>query len=65
FLPVRDAGVHMAVVESLRPVVTTFAEASRHNETSPAYVQLQRMLHAARVIAADINVEGREEGDHE
>lgn len=60
FMPLRDAGVHNRVVESLRPVVVEFDSASRGNTTSPAFSQLRRTLDAARRVAADIEAdEGR------
>jgi len=60
FMPLRDAGVHNRVVESLRPVVVEFEGASRGNTTSPAFSQLRRTLDAARRVAADIEAdEGR------
>lgn len=60
FMPLRDAGVHNRVVESLRPVVVEFESASRGNTTSPAFSQLRRTLDAARRVAADIQAdEGR------
>ncbi|CCV09559.1 putative Site-specific recombinase, phage integrase family [Mesorhizobium metallidurans STM 2683] len=60
FMPLRDAGVHNRVVESLRPVVVEFESASRGNTTSPAFSQLRRTLDAARRVAADIEAdEGR------
>lgn len=54
FMPVNDATVHDAVVESLRPVVLEFADASRGNEESPAYTQLRRTLRGAQQVAAAI-----------
>jgi hypothetical protein len=54
FLPLSDAKVHESVVESLRPVVSEFASASRFNEESPAYTQLRRMFQAALQVAEDI-----------
>lgn len=63
FMPLRDAGVHNRVVESLRPVVMEFDGASRGNTTSPAFSQLHRTLDAARRVAADI--EADEERWHE
>lgn len=61
FMPLRDAGVHNRVVESLRPVVVEFESASRGTTTSPAFSQLRRTLDAARKVAADIEAdEGRQ-----
>lgn len=54
FMPVKDAAVHDDVVESLRPVVLEFADASRGNDESHAYTQLRRTLTAAQKVAADI-----------
>lgn len=61
FMPVRDARVHRDVVESLRPVVMQFADASRGHEESPAYTQLRRLLSQAQIIAEDIDREERNE----
>lgn len=60
-MPVRDARVHRDVVESLRPVVMQFADASRGHEESPAYTQLRRLLSQAQIIAEDIDREERNE----
>lgn len=54
FMPINDASIHERVVESLRPVVLEFADASRGNGESPAYVQLRRTLASAQQIAAAI-----------
>ena len=54
FMPVKDADIHDHVVESLRPIVLDFADASRGNDESPAYTQLRRTLTAAQRVAADI-----------
>ncbi|MGF0335297.1 site-specific integrase [Ectopseudomonas toyotomiensis] len=54
FLPLSDFAVHESVVESLRPVVTEFANASRFNEESPAYTQLRRMFQAALQVAEEV-----------
>lgn len=56
FMPLKDSRIHEEVVESLRPVVMDFANASRGNNESPAYTQLRRMLTAATQVAADIKV---------
>ena len=53
-MPVKDADIHDPVVESLRPIVLDFADASRGNDESPAYTQLRRTLTAAQRVAADI-----------
>lgn len=55
FMPVKDAAVHQSVVESLRPVVHGFADASRGNDESPAYTQLRRTLTMAQQVAATID----------
>lgn len=62
FLPLSDATVHEAVVESLRPVVTEFANASRFNEESPAYTQLRRMFRAALQVAEEVRLKTAKEG---
>jgi integrase len=54
FLPLSDAEIHESVVASLQPVVMQFAQASRHNEESPAYTQLRRMLESASQVVTDI-----------
>lgn len=62
FLPLSDAKVHESVVESLRPVVSEFASASRFNEESPAYTQLRRMFQAALQVAKEIRLKHVENG---
>lgn len=54
FLPLSDSTVHESVVESLRPVVIEFVNASRFNEESPAYTQLRRMFQAALQVAEEV-----------
>lgn len=62
FLPLSDAAVHESVVESLRPIVSEFANASRFNEESPAYTQLRRMFQAALQVAKEIRLKHLENG---
>ncbi|WP_334106624.1 site-specific integrase [Methylobacillus sp.] len=62
FLPLSDANVHESVVESLRPVVIEFANASRFNEESPAYTQLRRMFQAALQVAENVRSMHTENG---
>ncbi|MDX0488523.1 tyrosine-type recombinase/integrase [Sinorhizobium medicae] len=61
FMPLNDPEIHQDVVESLRPVVTEFAAASRNNQQSPAYAQLKSTLDAARRVAEELKSEGEEE----
>ncbi|MBD8099143.1 tyrosine-type recombinase/integrase [Pseudomonas fluorescens] len=56
FLPLSDPKIHESVVESLRPVVTAFATASRFNDESPAYTQLRRMFQAALKVAEEVRL---------
>lgn len=56
FLPLSDPQIHESVVESLRPVVTAFATASRYNDESPAYTQLRRMFQAALKVAEEVRL---------
>ncbi|WP_456293123.1 tyrosine-type recombinase/integrase [Pseudomonas sp. AK106] len=56
FLPLSDPKIHESVVESLRPVVTAFATASRYNDESPAYTQLRRMFQAALKVAEEVRL---------
>lgn len=55
FLPVNDPAKHEEVVESLRPVVQQFADASRGERASPAFMQLQHTLSAAQSIASQVS----------
>jgi integrase len=50
FMPLGEPDIHEEVLESLRPVVTEFAAASRNNHQSPAYAQLKGTLDAVRRI---------------
>jgi integrase len=61
FMPLNDPEIHQEVVESLRPVVTEFAAASRNNQQSPAYAQLKSTLDAARRIAEELKSDGEDE----
>jgi integrase len=61
FMPLNDPEIHQEVVESLRPVVTEFAAASRNNQQSPAYAQLKSTLDAARRVAEELRPDGEEE----
>ncbi|CAN7357588.1 tyrosine-type recombinase/integrase [Neorhizobium tomejilense] len=61
FMPLNDPEIHQEVVESLRPVVTEFAAASRNNQQSPAYAQLKSTLDAARRVAEELKSDGEEE----
>jgi integrase len=61
FMPLNDPEIHQDVVESLRPVVTEFAAASRNNQQSPAYAQLKSTLDAARRVAEELKSDGGDE----
>ncbi|NTF72706.1 site-specific integrase [Rhizobium rhizogenes] len=61
FMPLNDPEIHQEVVESLRPVVTEFAAASRNNQQSPAFAQLKSTLDAARRVAEELKSDGEEE----
>ncbi len=54
FLPVADAGTHRHVLESLRPVVRFFFDASREEAQLPAYGQLTRTLAAVEEVIKSI-----------
>lgn len=62
FMPLGEAEIHEEVLQSLRPVVTEFAAASRNNQQSPAYAQLRGTLDAVRRIVEELKV-GRIEGE--
>lgn len=48
FLPVSDQGIHQEVLDTLRPVVRNFFDASRGESQSPAYTQLRRTIIAVQ-----------------
>jgi hypothetical protein len=50
FMPVADAATHRRVLESLRPVVRFFFDASREEAQMPAYGQLTRTLAAVEEV---------------
>lgn len=50
FLPINDVAMHRAVLDSLRPVVRQFYDASRGETQSPAYAQLARTLAAVQEV---------------
>jgi len=60
FMPLGDPEIHEEVLESLRPVVTEFAAASRNNEQSPAYAQLKGTLDAVRRVVEELKSDGEE-----
>ncbi|WP_245513266.1 tyrosine-type recombinase/integrase [Rhizobium sp. BK376] len=62
FMPLNDPEIHQEVVDSLRPVVTEFAAASRNNQQSPAYAQLKSTLDAARRVAEELKSDREDEG---
>lgn len=52
FMPVIDLALHKQVLEDMRSIVLFFAEASRGDNHSPAYLQLRRTIsHIQQVIA--------------
>lgn len=54
FMPLSDPAIHESVVETLRPIVSEFLNASRFNDESPAYTQLKRMFQAALDVSEEI-----------
>ena len=50
FLAVRDNSVHQLVLDSLRPVVRKFFDASRGEQVSPAFAQLSLTLAAVERV---------------
>lgn len=54
FMPLGEARIHTEVLESLRPVVTEFAAASRGDQHSPAYAQLMGTIHAVRLVVEEL-----------
>lgn len=61
FMPLNDPEIHEEVLESLRPVVTEFAAASRNNQQSPAYAQLKGTLDAVRRVVEDLRSDNEDE----
>lgn len=57
FMPLNDLDIHRQVLADFRSVVSFFSEASRGEESSPAYVQLKRTISNVQSIIAEI--EGR------
>ncbi len=57
FLPVADAAVHRCVLESLRPVVRFFFDASREEAQMPAYGQLTRTLAAVEEVIKSVEAD--------
>lgn len=60
FMPVSDVSVHEHVLDSLRPVVSRFAEAGGAFDKSPAYVQLSATIHGVQSTIAGLK-KGEEE----
>ncbi|WP_259665486.1 MULTISPECIES: hypothetical protein [Rhizobium] len=57
FMPLGEPDIHQEVLESLRPVVTEFAAASRYNQQSPAYGQLKTTLDAVRRVVEELKAD--------
>ncbi|WP_234843415.1 site-specific integrase [Sinorhizobium meliloti] len=57
FMPLGELDIHQEVLESLRPVVTEFAAASRYNQQSPAYGQLKTTLDAVRRVVEELKAD--------
>lgn len=55
FLAVKNAKIHEEVLEGLRPVVLQFYNASRGENYSPAYSQLQDVLERVESIIDELN----------
>ncbi|NRP76051.1 hypothetical protein ILFOPFJJ_06975 [Ensifer psoraleae] len=60
FMPLGEPEIHEEVLESLRPVVTEFAAASRNNQQSPAYSQLKFTLDAVRRVVEELKSDREE-----
>ncbi|WP_245427743.1 tyrosine-type recombinase/integrase [Pleomorphomonas carboxyditropha] len=63
FMPLGEPEIHQEVLESLRPVVTEFAAASRNNQQSPAFGQLKGTLDAVRRVVEELRAGRIGEGD--
>ncbi|WP_245262811.1 site-specific integrase [Ensifer sp. BR816] len=61
FMPLGEPEIHQEVLESLRPVVTEFAAASRYNQQSHAYAQLKTTLDAVRRVVEELKSESMDE----
>lgn len=57
FMPVSEPDIHEQVLDQLRPVVLEFANASRNNEQSPAFVQLRSTLDGVRRVIEGLKAE--------
>jgi integrase len=53
FLAVQDRAMHQTVLDSLRPVVRQFFDASRGEQVSPAFTQLSNTLAAVERVIED------------
>ncbi|BCH05259.1 hypothetical protein MesoLj131b_72580 (plasmid) [Mesorhizobium sp. 131-2-5] len=60
FMPLGEPEIHEDVLDSLRPVVTEFAAASRNNQQSPAYAQLKGTLDAVRRVVEELKSDRNE-----
>jgi integrase len=61
FMPLRETGIHERVLKQLRPVVLEFAQASRNNEQSPAFVQLRMTLDGVRRVVEGLKAESADD----
>jgi len=57
FMPVSEPDIHEQVLDQLRPVVLEFANASRNNEQSPAFIQLRSTLDGVRRVVEGLKAE--------
>jgi integrase len=57
FMPVNDTAVHRSVLDNLREVVRLFADASRAESRSPAYLQLRHTISEVEAVIGEIEGE--------
>lgn len=54
FMPVTDSTIHNQVLADMRTVVKFFAETSRGDENSPAFMQLQRTVASIQAVIHEL-----------
>jgi hypothetical protein len=54
FMPVHEIGIHEQVLDDFRNIINTFRGASRDEQSSPAFLQLQHTISSVQAIIEEI-----------
>jgi hypothetical protein len=53
-MPVHEIGIHEQVLDDFRNIINTFRGASRDEQSSPAFLQLQHTISSVQAIIEEI-----------